>query len=69
MPNPCVSPKSIFLPSFICGCTPVSEIHKFNQKKRKKNSEKAFFELNTFPIVKKNLFLTNCSFDSTVTMM
>ena len=37
MPIPCVSPKSISLPSFICGCTPVSEICEFNQKK---NSEK-----------------------------
>ena len=35
------------LPSFICGCTLVSEIRKFNQKKKKKkkkmnNSEKGF---------------------------
>ena len=44
-PIPCVSPKSISPPSFICGCTPVSEIREFNQKKKKKkkmnNSEKA----------------------------
>ena len=32
MPIPCTSPKSISPPSFICGCTPVSEIRKFNQK-------------------------------------
>ena len=46
-----MSPKSIPPPSFICGCTPVSEIREFNQKKKKKkkkkkkmnNSEKAFF--------------------------
>ena len=36
MPIPCVSPKSISLPSFICGCTPVSEIRKFKQTKKKK---------------------------------
>ena len=46
-PIPCVSPKSISPPSFICGCTMVSEIREFNQKKKKKkkmnNSEKAFF--------------------------
>ena len=36
MPIPCASPKSISPPSFICGCTPVSEIRKFNQKKKKK---------------------------------
>ena len=35
-PIPCVSPKSISPPSFICGCTPVSEIREFNQKKKKK---------------------------------
>ena len=44
-------------PSFICGCTPVSEIREFNQKKKKKkkmnNSEKAFLKkFDTFPIVK-----------------
>ena len=35
-----ISPRS-----FICGCTPVSEIREFNQKKKKKmnNSEKALF--------------------------
>ena len=35
-----------------CGCTPVSKICEFNQKKKKmmNNSEKEF---NTFPIVKK----------------
>ena len=44
-----MSPKSIPPPSFICGCTLVSEIREFNQKKKKKkkkkmnNSEKAFF--------------------------
>ena len=44
-----MSPNSISPPSFICGCTPVSEIREFNQKKKKKkkkkmnNSEKAFF--------------------------
>ena len=38
-----LSPKSISLPSFICGCTPVSKIREFNQKKKKKkNSEKGF---------------------------
>ena len=57
-PIPCVSPKSISPPSFICGCTPVSEIREFNQKKKKKkkkmnNSE---FEFDTFSIVKKNPF-------------
>ena len=36
MPIPCASPKSISPPSFICGCTPVSEIREFNQKKKKK---------------------------------
>ena len=53
---PCMSPKSIPSPSFICGCTPVSEIRKFNQKKKKKKkkmnnySEKAFFwNLTPFP--------------------
>ena len=56
-----MSPKSISPPSFICGCTPASEIREFNQKKKKKkkkkkNSEKAFFEIDTFPIVKKNPF-------------
>ena len=58
-----MSPKSIPPPSFICGCTPVSEIREFNQKKKKKkkkkkmnNSEKAFLEFDTFPIVKKNPF-------------
>ena len=39
--------QSISPPSFICGCTPVSEIREFNQKKKKKkkmnNSEKGFF--------------------------
>ena len=66
-----MSPKSISPPSFICGCTPVSEIREFNQKKKKKNnSEKAFFEFDTFPIVKKNpFFKTNCSFDGIVIMM
>ena len=59
---PCASPKSISPPSFIRGCTPVSEIHEFNLKKKKKkkkkmnNSEKGFFEFDTFPIVKKNPF-------------
>ena len=55
-----MSPKSISPPSFICGCTLVSEIREFNQKKKKKkkmnNSEKAFFEFDTFLIVKKNPF-------------
>ena len=43
-PIPCVSPKSISLPSFLCGCTPVIEIREFNQKKKKKmnNLEKSF---------------------------
>ena len=47
-PIPCVSPKSISPPSFICGYTPVSEIREFNQKKKKKkmnNSEKAFLKI------------------------
>ena len=60
IPIPCASPKSISLPSFICGCTPVSEIRKFNQKEEKNkkmnNSEKGFFEFDTFSIVKKNPF-------------
>ena len=60
-----MSPKSIPPPSFICGCTPVSEIREFNQKKKKKKKkkeeeeeeeEKAFLEFDTFPIVKKNPF-------------
>ena len=56
MPIPCVSPKSISLQS-IYGFTLVSEIREFNQKKKKeKNSEKGFFEFDTFPIVKKNPF-------------
>ena len=43
LPILCVSPKSISLPSFICGCTPISKIREFNQKKKKKkNSEKGF---------------------------
>ena len=61
-----MSPKSISPPSFICGCTPVSEIREFNQKKKKKkkkkkmnNLENAFFEFDTFPIVKKNLFFNH----------
>ena len=68
MPIPCASSKSISLPSFIYGCTLVSEIGEFNQKKKKKmnNSEEGFFEFDTFPIVH---FLTNCSFDGIVTMM
>ena len=61
MSVPCVSQKSIYLPSFICGCAPVSEIREFNQKKKKKkkkmnNSEKAYFKFVTFSIVKKNPF-------------
>ena len=51
----------ISLPSFICGCTctPVSEIHEFNQKKKKmNNSEKGIFAFDTFPIDKKNLFFS-----------
>ena len=56
MPIPCVSPKSISLQSFIYGFTLVSEIREFNQKKKEKNSEKGFFEFDTFPIVKKNPF-------------
>ena len=57
-----MSPKSISPPSFICVCTPVSEIREFSQKKKKKkkkkvnNSEKAFFEFDTFLMVKKNPF-------------
>ena len=35
-----MSPKSISSPSFICGCTPVSEIREFNQKKKKKKKKK-----------------------------
>ena len=38
VPIPCASPKSISLLSFICGCTLVSEIREFNQKK-KNNSQ------------------------------
>ena len=53
MPIPCASPNSI---SFICGCTPVSEIREFNLKK--KNSENGFFQFDTFPIVKMDPFLT-----------
>ena len=71
MPIPCASPKSISPPSFICGCTLVSEIGEFNQKKKMNNSEKGFFfEFDTFPIVKKNpFFKTNHSFDGIVAMM
>ena len=46
-PIPCASPKSISPPSLICGCTSVSEIREFNQKKKKKMnnnySEKGLF--------------------------
>ena len=66
---PCVSPKSIPPPSFICGCTLVSEIREFNQKKKKKKMNNSEKEFDTFPIVKKSPFLTNCSFDGIVTMM
>ena len=67
-----MSPKSISPPSFVCGCALVSEIREFNQKKKKKmnNSEKAYFEFDTFPIVKMNpFFFINCSSDGIVTMM
>ena len=40
--------------SYVGACTPVSEIREFNQKK--KNSEKAFLEFDTFSIIKKNPF-------------
>ena len=69
---PCASPKSISLPNFICGCTPVNEIREFNQKTKKKkmnNSEKGFFECDTFSIIQSNPFLTNRIFDGIVTMM
>ena len=36
MSIPCMSPNSIIIPSFICGCTLVSEIREFNQEKKKK---------------------------------
>ena len=42
-----VSPKSISPPSFICGCTPVSEIREFNQKKKKMNNSE--MDLTPFP--------------------
>ena len=56
---PSVSPNSTSLPSFVCVCTPVSEIHEFNQKKKKKkkkkkkmnNSRNSYFQFNPFPIV------------------
>ena len=50
---PCVSPNSISL-LCICGCSPVSEICEFNQKKMKKmmnNSENGYFQFDTFSIV------------------
>ena len=53
-----MSPKSIPLPSFICGCTPVREIREFNQEKKKKKKKKKMnnSEMAFFPIVKKNPF-------------
>ena len=48
-------PKSISRPSFMCGCTPVSEIREFNQKKKMNNSEKVDL---TLPIFKKNPIVT-----------
>ena len=40
----------LYIPSFICVCTPVSEIWEFNQKKNKKmnNSENGYFEFDTY---------------------
>ena len=49
MPISRTSPNSLSLPSFVCGCTPVSEIREFNQKKKKINISENVFD--TFPIV------------------
>ena len=38
----------LYIPSFICGCTLVSEIREFKQKKKMNNSENGYFEFDTY---------------------
>ena len=56
-----------------CGCTPISEIREFNQKKKKKKmniSENGFFfNLTPFPLSKWTYFSTKHSFDGIFTIM